>query len=209
MHINLSLIIVPSIDAQTLRAKFNAYLYNILLEISFQGAKSQQVCTILLMTAVNSQRQRRRRRRRQRQRQLRRRAWLQCRHHACLLLVCVSCTSACSLLASRCTKLCRVQSTYADWSTTKRRVSSGANPKPPELCGCMVVWPGNKSNLDDVYGAADDGESSTICPLCLSPSLSLLHFLSLFLSVPCGVPCGLLEVLLHDLLGCTRCLHAV
>lgn len=35
-----------------------------------------------------------------------------------------------------------------------------------------VVWPGNKSNLDDVYGAADDGESSTICPLCLSPSLS-------------------------------------
>lgn len=62
---------------------------------------------------------------------------------------CPACLPACSLSACpahqrvvrallcspRCTKLCRVQSTYADWSTTKRRVSSGANPKPPELCG--------------------------------------------------------------------------
>lgn len=165
-------------DAQTLRAKFNAYLYNILLEISFQGAKSQQVCTILLMTAVNSQG-----RQRQRLRQLRRRVRLQCRHRGCSgsLSACPA-HQLCSLLAARCTKLCRVQSTYADWSTTKRRVSSGANPKPPELCGC-VVWPGNKSNLDDVYGAADDGESSTICPLCLVPSLplSLTLFPAVFL----------------------------
>lgn len=153
------------------------------------------------MTAVNSQG-------RQRLRQLRRRVRLQCRHRgcSCSLSACPA-HQLCSLLAARCTKLCRVQSTYADWSTTKRRVSSGANPKPPELCGC-VVWPGNKSNLDDVYGAADDGESSTICPLCLASPFSLSHF-SLSLSL-CSLRCSLWAIRsvatrfawLHSLLAC-------
>lgn len=83
------------------------------------------------MTAVNSQRRRRWRRRWAR---------LQCRHRAlpaCLPAPCLRVlhiSALCALCSPRCTKLCRVQSTYADWSTTKRRVSSGANPKPPELC---------------------------------------------------------------------------
>lgn len=147
------------------------------------------------MTAVNSQRRRRWRRRRWARLQCRHRALPGCLPAPCLRVLHIS--ALCALCSPRCTKLCRVQSTYADWSTTKRRVSSGANPKPPELCGCgWAVWPGNKSNLDDVYGAADDDESSTIWR---PPPVAN----------PCGVPCGLLEVLLHVLLGCTRCLHAV
>lgn len=68
----------------------------------------------------------------------------------------------------------------------------------------MLCVPGNKSNLDDVYGATDDDESSTICCLQLprlSPRCSLrairsvaTRFAWMHSLLACGLEGKLIEI---------------
>lgn len=119
------------------------------------------------------------------------------------LLVCVSCTSA--LLSARCSVL--VALNYAEFNQLTLIGAPQSGECQVELTqsrqSCAgVVWPGNKSNLDDVYGAADDGESSTICPLCLAPPFSISLCLSLRCSLWAIRSVATRFAWLHSLLAC-------